>query len=74
METAATPAGQGFDEVELKALRARFPVLDRTVGEHPLTYLDSAATAQRPVEVLDAERDYLARSNAAVHRGAHTLA
>jgi cysteine desulfurase/selenocysteine lyase len=67
-------SAQPFDEVELKALRARFPVLDRTVGEHPLTYLDSAATAQRPVEVLDAERDYLARSNAAVHRGAHTLA
>jgi cysteine desulfurase/selenocysteine lyase len=63
-----------FDDVELKALRAHFPVLDRTLGEHALTYLDSAATAQRPVEVLDAERDYLTRSNAAVHRGAHTLA
>lgn len=63
-----------FDEVELKTLRARFPVLDRTVGGHPLAYLDSAATAQRPVEVLDVERDYLSRSNAAVHRGAHTLA
>jgi cysteine desulfurase / selenocysteine lyase len=63
-----------FDDVELKALRAHFPVLDRALGEHPLTYLDSAATAQRPVEVLDAERDYLTRSNAAVHRGAHTLA
>jgi cysteine desulfurase/selenocysteine lyase len=63
-----------FDDVELKALRAHFPVLDRQVGDHPLTYLDSAATSQRPVEVLDAERDYLTRSNAAVHRGAHTLA
>jgi cysteine desulfurase / selenocysteine lyase len=69
----ATP-DEPFDDVELKALRARFPVLDRTVGEHPLAYLDSGATAQRPVEVLDAERDYLVRSNAAVHRGAHTLA
>jgi len=63
-----------FDDVELKALRASFPVLDRSVGDHPLTYLDSAATSQRPVEVLDAERGYLTRSNAAVHRGAHTLA
>jgi cysteine desulfurase/selenocysteine lyase len=63
-----------FDDVELKALRSHFPVLDRTLGEHALAYLDSAATAQRPVEVLDAERDYLTRSNAAVHRGAHTLA
>jgi cysteine desulfurase/selenocysteine lyase len=64
----------GFDDVELKALRAHFPVLDRVLGDHPLDYLDSAATAQRPIEVLDAERGYLARSNAAVHRGAHTLA
>jgi cysteine desulfurase/selenocysteine lyase len=70
--SSLTPSG--FDDVELKVLRARFPVLDRAVGEHPLVYLDSAATSQRPVEVLDAERDYLARSNAAVHRGAHTLA
>ncbi|HEY6796043.1 MAG TPA: SufS family cysteine desulfurase [Kineosporiaceae bacterium] len=63
-----------FDEVELKAIRQRFPVLDRCVGDHPLAYLDSGATSQRPVEVLDAERAYLVRSNAAVHRGAHTLA
>ena len=69
----ATPADP-FDEVELEALRARFPVLDRSIGAHHLAYLDSAATAQRPVEVLDAERAYLTRSNAAVHRGAHTLA
>jgi cysteine desulfurase/selenocysteine lyase len=63
-----------FDDVELKALREHFPVLDRSVHEHPLAYLDSGATAQRPVEVLDAERAFLTRSNAAVHRGAHTLA
>jgi len=70
---SAAPASP-FDDVELKALRERFPVLDRSVGDHPLAYLDSAATSQRPVEVLDAERAYLVRSNAAVHRGAHTLA
>jgi cysteine desulfurase/selenocysteine lyase len=68
--------GAAFDDVELAAIRARFPVLARTVGGagHPLAYLDSAATAQRPDDVLDAERAYLSRSNAAVHRGAHTLA
>jgi cysteine desulfurase/selenocysteine lyase len=63
-----------FDDVELKALREHFPVLDRTVGGHALTYLDSGATSQRPAEVMDAERAFVARSNAAVHRGAHTLA
>ena len=69
-------SAEPFDDVELKALRVQFPVLDRTIGDggHPLAYLDSAATAQRPTQVLDAERDYLTHSNAAVHRGAHTLA
>ncbi|MCL2796051.1 MAG: SufS family cysteine desulfurase [Microbacteriaceae bacterium] len=55
-------------------LRGDFPLLDQTVNGHPLVYLDSAATAQRPRVVLDAERDYLERRNSAVHRGAHTLA
>jgi cysteine desulfurase/selenocysteine lyase len=69
-------AAAPFDDVELKALREAFPVLARTVGPaaHALAYLDSGATSQRPLEVLDAERDYVVRSNAAVHRGAHTLA
>ena len=58
----------------LAGLRADFPLLDQTVNGHQLVYLDSAATAQRPRVVLDAERDYLERRNAAVHRGAHTLA
>ena len=40
----------------------------------PLNYLDSGATSQNPVSVLTAERDFYARRNAAVHRGAHTLA
>src|SRR5690606_1333816 len=41
---------------------------------HPLAYLDSGATSQRPRQVLDVEREYGERHNAAVHRGAHTLA
>jgi cysteine desulfurase/selenocysteine lyase len=72
----ADGAALPFDEVELKALRDRFPVLERTIGEsaRALSYLDSGATSQRPIEVLEAERAYLTHSNAAVHRGAHTLA
>ena len=66
--------GTPFSDDELATIRADFAVLGRRVGEHPLDYLDSAATAQRPRAVLDAERAYLERSNAAVHRGAHTLA
>jgi cysteine desulfurase/selenocysteine lyase len=57
------------------ALRADFPILARTVrGGRPLVYLDSAATSQKPVSVLDAEREFYELHNAAVHRGAHFLA
>ncbi len=57
------------------ALRADFPILARTVrGGRPLVYLDSAATSQKPTSVLDAEREFYERHNAAVHRGAHFLA
>ena len=61
--------------LDLTALRADFPILHRTVrDDKPLVYLDSGATSQRPTQVLDAERDFLLNSNAAVHRGAHQLA
>lgn len=66
-----TPLGAG----ELARLRADFPLLARTVREgRPLVYLDSGATSQKPRVVLDAEREYYERHNAAVHRGAHQLA
>jgi cysteine desulfurase/selenocysteine lyase len=57
------------------ALRADFPILARTVrGGRPLVYLDSGATSQKPLAVLDAERDFYLQHNAGVHRGAHYLA
>lgn len=61
--------------LDITTLRADFPILQRTVrDDKPLVYLDSGATSQRPLQVLDAERDFLLHSNAAVHRGAHQLA
>jgi cysteine desulfurase/selenocysteine lyase len=52
-----------------------FPILSRTVrGGRRLVYLDSGATSQKPRQVLDAERSFYERHNAAVHRGAHQLA
>ncbi|RBA41086.1 cysteine desulfurase [Dietzia maris] len=61
--------------LDLTAVRSDFPILQRTVRDgKPLVYLDSGATSQRPTQVLDAERDFLLHSNAAVHRGAHQLA
>jgi cysteine desulfurase/selenocysteine lyase len=63
-----------MDPLETARVRGDFPLLERTVGGHRLAYLDSGATAQKPTCVIDAEQDFLTRSNAAVHRGAHTLA
>ncbi|GGS33094.1 cysteine desulfurase [Actinokineospora fastidiosa] len=61
--------------LDVAALRADFPILGRTVRDGKrLVYLDSGATSQRPRQVLDAEREFLERHNAAVHRGAHQLA
>jgi cysteine desulfurase/selenocysteine lyase len=56
------------------AIRADFPILARRVrNDKALVYLDSGATSQHPVQVLDAEREYYERHNAAAHRGAHLL-
>ncbi|WP_288240364.1 SufS family cysteine desulfurase, partial [uncultured Bifidobacterium sp.] len=60
--------------VDFDAIRAEFTVLDQTIHGHPLVYLDSAATAQKPQCVIDAESSFYRRDNAAVHRGAHELA
>lgn len=56
------------------ALRSDFPGLQQEVNGFPLAYLDTGATSQRPLSVLDVERRFLVETNAAVHRGAHTLA
>lgn len=61
--------------LDVQRIKQDFPVLSRTVrDERALVYLDSGATSQKPVQVLDAERSFYERSNAAVHRGAHALA
>ncbi len=61
-------------ESEVAAIKRDFPILQQEVNGQPLAYLDSGATAERPRQVLDAERRFLEHDNAAVHRGAHTLA
>lgn len=71
VEAATTIA---LADAEVEAIRRDFPSLAEIVNGEPLVYLDSGATAQRPRSVLDAERYFLEHSNAAVHRGAHTLA
>lgn len=61
--------------LDVARVRADFPVLERTGRSgRPLVYLDSAATAQKPHAVIEAEADFYRHHNAAVHRGAHLLA
>jgi cysteine desulfurase / selenocysteine lyase len=60
---------------DVAVVRKDFPILSREVRPGvPLVYLDSAATSQKPLAVLDAMRDYNEAHNANVHRGIHTLA
>ena len=60
--------------LDTAAIRADFPILSRRVrNDKALVYLDSGATSQHPRQVLDAEREYYERHNAAAHRGAHLL-
>ncbi|WP_255498040.1 cysteine desulfurase [Nakamurella sp. PAMC28650] len=66
------PAAPAFD---VEVIRADFPILSRTVRDgKPLVYLDSGATSQRPITVIDAEQEYITGHHSAVHRGAHALA
>lgn len=59
---------------KLTEIVADFPILKQVVNDEPLVYLDSAATAQRPNQVLDAVRTFYQTDNANVHRGVHALA
>ncbi|RWR19479.1 SufS family cysteine desulfurase [Agrococcus lahaulensis] len=61
-------------EERIQQLRGDFPILAEQPAGVPLVYLDSGATSQQPRQVLEAEWAFRTRHNAAVHRGAHTLA
>ena len=65
------PVATGFD---VEAARAQFPILSRQVNGRPLVYLDSAASAQKPLAVIEAMVGAMEGSYANVHRGLHTLA
>src|SRR5579862_9972600 len=54
-------------------LRADFPIFEQQINGHPLTYLNSAATSQKPRQVLDTMTEFYETSYSNVHRGVHTL-
>lgn len=59
--------------MNIKDIRQYFPILDQEVNGKPLVYLDSAATSQKPVQVIEALDKYYREYNSNVHRGVHTL-
>ncbi len=67
VDTSSTSA------LDVRAIRADFPILERQVHGKPLVFLDSAASSQRPRQVIDAMDEYYRHSHANVHRGVYTL-
>ena len=60
--------------MNVQEIRQQFPILEERVYGKPLVYLDNAASAQRPLSVVEKERDLALRSNANIHRAVHKLA
>lgn len=59
--------------ISLADVRSQFPILDQEVNGNPLVYLDSAATSQKPLSVIEKLETYYKTYNSNVHRGVHTL-
>ncbi|MGQ7276067.1 aminotransferase class V-fold PLP-dependent enzyme [Marinobacter sp. V034] len=68
-----TDLAAGKKALNVEAIRKDFPILSETVNGKPLVYLDNGASAQKPVQVLDAMDRYYRQMHSNVHRGAHTL-
>jgi cysteine desulfurase/selenocysteine lyase len=76
VDEAPLTAAAGADEAipfDVEAIRADFPILERTAGEWPLVYLDSANTSQKPRVVVEAIEDHYLNHNANVARAMHLL-
>ncbi len=67
------PVGEKALPLDVRKIRRDFPVLHRKIGRNPLVYLDSAATSQKPRQVIEAVERYYSEYNANVHRGIHRL-
>jgi cysteine desulfurase / selenocysteine lyase len=67
------PQYEDAPRYDVRHIRKDFPILDRLINGHPLVYLDSANTSQKPRQVLDVMREHYERHNANVARSVHTL-
>jgi cysteine desulfurase/selenocysteine lyase len=70
---ASTPSQPGLAALDVEAVRRDFPILERLINGRPLVYLDSGASSQKPVAVIEAERQYYLHSHANIHRGVYVL-
>ena len=59
--------------LDVQAVRADFPILSQSVNGKPLAFLDSAASSQKPLAVIEAMNEYYRTTHANVHRGVYTL-
>jgi cysteine desulfurase/selenocysteine lyase len=69
-DSTLTAGSRVFD---IDAIRADFPILQRKINDQTLVYLDTAATSQKPKQVIEALTNYYEQTNANVHRGVRTL-
>src|SRR3954453_14371580 len=59
--------------MNIQDIRSQFPILHQEVNGSPLVYLDSSATSQKPLQVIETIEKYYREINSNVHRGVHTL-
>ena len=62
-----------ISETEIQSIRQDFPILDQRINGEDLVYLDNAASTQKPIQVINAIKDYYENDHSNVHRGVHTL-
>ncbi len=74
VRTTSSSLQRPLDDTGVRRIRNDFRILGRQVNGRPLIYLDSGATSHKPISVIEAEQEFYEQRNAAVHRGAHSLA
>jgi len=74
LDTRVPSDAVAADPLDPEAIRRDFPILDQEINGHPLVYLDSASTSQKPTAVIDAIDTYYREYNANIHRGIYHMA
>jgi len=72
-QNTATTMNADVPAFDVEKVRADFPILQQQINDKPLVYLDNAATAQKPKQVIETLDKYYREYNSNIHRGVHTL-